>query len=116
LPRLQQILDKYKSQGFSVVTVNVTASEDSDAVAIIRKYGFTSLSTQDKTVATTYGLSTYLLDSSGRVIFSKVPAYSALDQRAMEEKIRLILARDAARKSAGQGDASVRQQLSRRQH
>jgi hypothetical protein len=103
LPRFQQILDKYKSQGFSVVTINVVADEDSDGVELMLKgrYHFTdALTTPDKTVFDTYSVKNYLLDSDGRVIFVQEGVVTPEKQRDLEEKIQLVLARATSRKTS----------------
>jgi hypothetical protein len=95
---LQQVFDKFKAQGFQVVTINMLTSQETGAVKIMSKYTFTALKNPGEGWSwgqKTYGVqgtpTSFLLDPEGKIIF-KVPGLESVssDQQAEAEIAGLL--------------------------
>lgn len=95
-PRINEMLEKYQSRGFAVVTVNVYPPGNAIAAILTGRYGFTALSARDpQWVWNAYSLERFpaniLIDREGRAISR--PEFWGLDpQRTFELEVEAALA------------------------
>jgi hypothetical protein len=96
LPRLQQVLDKFKTQHFDVVTINIVPDEKS-AITIMNNYRFTALEGADDSEWSekTYGVdatpTSFLLDPDGKLLFRFGDLESIADMKICEEEVSGLL-------------------------
>ena len=98
-PYIQQALDKYKSQGFEILAINIVSSEDKDVLqtAKDKKISFITLKMPDKDFAIReYKVNqapvNFLLDADGRFVYQ--PAiHDRETARTFELEIELLLKR-----------------------
>lgn len=81
------MLDKYKAQGFAIVTINVMTNQQEGAVKIMANYGFTALKGADDALSwahKVYGVqgepTSFLLDPEGEILF-KIHGLENLEAR-----------------------------------
>jgi hypothetical protein len=98
LPRLQQVLDKFKAQGFGVVTINIINDEEKGAVQVMSNYGFTALKNPGGDFdwsGKTYGVdatpTSFLLDANGKMLFRFGDLESIADMKTCEEEVSGLL-------------------------
>jgi thiol-disulfide isomerase/thioredoxin len=102
-PTLQRVLDKYKGQGFEILSLNVLPEEASFVMPYLTKNRFTfrALETTTEWAETTYaarGFPTNLLiDAEGRIMFKPGIIRSPREQRTFELQIEALLARAVKR-------------------
>lgn len=79
------MVDKYKAQGFEIVTINVMTNQEEGAVKIMSQYGFKSLKNPGSGFewsSETYGVNgtptSFLLDPDGKIVFN-VPGLESAD-------------------------------------
>ena len=97
-PRLQEVLDKYKAQGFAVVTINVMTNQQEGAVKIMADYGFTALKGPDEALSWVYKVygvhgepTSFLLDPEGKILF-KIHGLEQLEARkTFDAEVRGLL-------------------------
>lgn len=93
---MQQILDKFKTQHFDLVTINIIRSEKS-AVTIMSNYGFTALKGADDSDWSfkTYGVdatpTSFLLNPDGKLLFRFGDLESIADMKTCEEEVSGLL-------------------------
>lgn len=93
---MQQILDKYKTQHFDVVTINIVPNEKS-AITIMSNFGFTALKGSDdsewssKTYDVNATPTSFLLDPDGKMLFRFGGLESTTDLKTCEEEVRGLL-------------------------
>jgi thiol-disulfide isomerase/thioredoxin len=96
-PQLQKMLDKYGTQGLTVITINVQPKQDAIALVFTAHYGFVSLRVPDADWANRqYGIdaspTNVLIDRQGRAVFW--PAFWGYDPRhEFELELQALLAR-----------------------
>jgi thiol-disulfide isomerase/thioredoxin len=98
-PYIQQALDKYKSQGFEILAINIVSSEDKDVLqtAKDKKISFVTLKMPDKDFASReYKVNqapvNFLLDRQGRFLYQ--PAiHDHETARTFELEIEMLLRR-----------------------
>jgi thiol-disulfide isomerase/thioredoxin len=96
-PHLQKIYDKYKSQGFSIVTINLVPDQNSLIVEWQEKHQYTfpvlvgaSIEYLQREYSLKMTPTHFLLDAQGRVIL-KQSGFVAGDERILEDKIQKAL-------------------------
>jgi thiol-disulfide isomerase/thioredoxin len=97
-PYIQSVLDKYKSQGFEIVAVNVHPPEDDFVLPLLKgfKLGFIPLKSDDKWAAEAYKVRGYptnfLIGADGRIFFGPInPISSPEAQRTLELQVEALL-------------------------
>jgi len=98
LPRLQPLYEKYRDQGFEVITVETKGQKDR-ATKFIEENGLTYTMLQngegDAEVAKTifnvlYHPSSFLIDRTGKVMYYHL-GFEAGDEVKLEEEIKTLL-------------------------
>lgn len=96
-PHLQKIYNKYKDQGFSIVTINIVPDQDSMILEWQERYHYTfpvlvgaSLEQLQREYDLKMTPTHFLLDAQGRVLL-KQNGYVAGDEIILENKIHKIL-------------------------
>jgi thiol-disulfide isomerase/thioredoxin len=96
-PRLQKIYDKYREQGFSIVTINIVPDQESLIAEWQEKYRYTfpvligaSLEHLQKAYDLQRTPTHFLLNAQGKVIL-KQSGYVAGDEMTLEDKIQKTL-------------------------
>jgi glutathione peroxidase-family protein len=96
-PHLQRIYDKYKDQGFSIVTINIVPDQDSMIVEWQERFRYTfpvlvgaSLEQLQREYDLKMTPTHFLLDAQGKVLL-KQNGYVAGDEIILEGKIQKIL-------------------------
>ena len=109
-PYIQAVLDKYKSQGFEIVAVNVHPPEDDFVLPLLKgfKLGFIPLKSDDKWAAEAYKVrgepTNFLIGSDSRIYFGPIsPVSSPEAQRTLELQVEALLLQA---KSMNQGKPS----------
>lgn len=93
---MQQVLDKYKTQHFDVVTINIVPAQKG-AITIMNNFGFTALKGADDSEwsAKTYDVdatpTSFLLDTDGKLLFKFGGLESTADLKACEEAVDGLL-------------------------
>ena len=98
-PTLQRVLDKYKSRGFEVLSLNVLPEEHAFVLPYLQKNRFTfrPLETTTEWAEKTYGARGFptnvLVDGQGRIIFKPGIIRSPREQRTFELQVEALLGR-----------------------
>lgn len=95
---MQEALDRFKPQGFQVVTINMMTSQETGAMKIMSKYSFTALKNHGEGWSwgqKTYGVegtpTSFLLDPQGKIIF-KVPGFVTIpSEQESENEVASLL-------------------------
>jgi thioredoxin-related protein len=95
---LQAALERFKAQGFRIVTINMMTSQDKGAVKIMSQYSFTALKNHGEGWSwgqKTYGVqgtpTSFLLDPQGKIIFN-VPGFVTIpSEQESENEVASLL-------------------------
>ncbi len=100
-PTLQRVLEKYRSRGFEILSLNVLPEEKAFVMPYLTRNRFTfhALETDTEWAEKTYGARGFptnlLIDADGRIIFKPGIIRSPREQRTFELQVEALLARAA---------------------
>ena len=98
LPHLQQVLDKYKDQGFAVLAINLEPDQDAFVLRLLEAMNtkFVPLKSDWTWAEKQYGVQgtpdTALIDRTGRIMFKPI-VHDEETRRVLEREVEALLGR-----------------------
>lgn len=96
-PYLRAIFEKYKSQGFAVIAINIVSAQDDFVLSLLKGYKLDFIPAQDdKKVSTAYDVqgvpANFLIGADGRVWFHpRLPISDLSSQHSLELQVESLL-------------------------